>query len=143
MEHYQRGRVAAVLKLAVVDGRGFDKLNKSLITLIPKRCDAVKVGDFRPISLVHSFGKLFSKLVANRLRTKLGDLVSFNLSAFVKGRCLHDNFLLVRQVARKLQQRKVKGVFLKLDIARDFDSLSWPFLFQVLTHLGFGVIFRS
>jgi hypothetical protein len=135
--------MAAVLKLAVGDGRGFDKLNRSLITLIPKRGDAVEVGDFRPISLVHSFGKLFSKLVANRLRIKLGDLVSFNQSAFVKGRCLHDNFLLVRQVAWKLQQRKVKGFFLKLDIARAFDSLSLPFLFQVLTQLGFGVIFRS
>jgi hypothetical protein len=51
---------------------------------------------------------------------------------------LHDNFLLVRQVARKINARKKKGVFLKLDIARAFDSLSWPFLFQVLRQLGFG-----
>ncbi|XP_071680101.1 uncharacterized protein [Lolium perenne] len=35
--------MAAVLKLEVGDGRGFDKLNKSLITLIPKRGDAVEI----------------------------------------------------------------------------------------------------
>jgi hypothetical protein len=59
--------LAAVFKLAVGDGRGFDKLNASLITLIPKRSDAIDIGDFISISLVHSFGKLISKLIANRL----------------------------------------------------------------------------
>jgi hypothetical protein len=133
--------MAAILKLGVGDGRGFGKLNRSLITLIPKRPDAMEVGDFRPISLVHSFGKLFSKLIANRLRTQLCDLVSMNQSAFVKGRCLHDNFILVRQVARQIYKRKVSGLFLKLDLSRAFDSLSWAFLFEVLRQLGFGDLF--
>jgi hypothetical protein len=101
----------------------------------------MEVGDFRPISLVHSFGKLFSKLIANRLRFRLGELVSTNQSAFVKGRCLHDNFILVRQVARQIYKRKVSGLFLKLDLPRAFHSLSWAFLFEVLRQLGFGVLF--
>jgi mannosylglycoprotein endo-beta-mannosidase len=130
--------MAALLKLGVGDGRGFAKLNRSLITLIPKRADALEVGDFRPICLVHSFGKLFSKILANRLRNRLGELVSMNQSAFIRGRCLHDNFLLVRQVARKINSSKLTGVFLKLDISRAFDSLSWSFLFEVLRQLGFG-----
>jgi hypothetical protein len=54
--------MAAILKLRIGDGRGFGKLNRSLITLIPKRPDALEVGDFRPISLVHSFGKLFFQI---------------------------------------------------------------------------------
>jgi hypothetical protein len=54
--------MAAILKLGIGDGRGFGKLNRSLITLIPKRPDALEVGDFRPISLVHSFGKLFFQI---------------------------------------------------------------------------------
>jgi hypothetical protein len=133
--------MAAILKLAVGDGRGFGKLNRSLITLIPKWPDAIEIGDFRPISLVHSFGKLFSKILANRLRNRLGDLVSVNQSAFIRGRCLHDNFLLVRQMARSLHARKITGVFLKLDLTRAFDSLSWAFIFEVLRQLGFGVLF--
>jgi hypothetical protein len=116
--------MAAILKLGVGDGRGFGRLNRSLITLIPKRPDAMAVSDFRPISLVHCFSKLFSKLIANRLRGRLGELVSSNQSAFVRGRNLHDNFVLVQQVVRKISARREKGVFLKLDISRAFDSLS-------------------
>jgi hypothetical protein len=129
--------MAAILKLYVRDGRTFERLNRALITLIPKKHDAEEVGDYRPISLVHSFTKLFSKLITNRLRPKMESLVSKNQSAFIKGRNLHDNFLLVRQLARKINARKEPGVLIKLDLARAFDSLSWAFLFEVLQRLGF------
>jgi hypothetical protein len=132
-----------MLKLGVGDGRGFARLNRALITLIPKKQDAVQIGDYRPISLVHSFAKLFSKVVANRLRLRLGDIVSTNQSAFVKHRCLHDNFVLVRQVARRINQRRKPGVLLKLELSRAFDSMSWGFLFEVLRQMGFGPLFRK
>jgi hypothetical protein len=133
--------MAVILKLFVGDGRGFGRLNQALITLIPKKEDATLVGDFRPISLVHSFSKLFSKLLANILKFRLGELVGANQSAFVIGRCLHDNFILVRQLARNINSRREKGVLIKLDLTRAFDSISWAFLFEVLRGLGFGHIF--
>lgn len=130
--------MAVMLKLYVGDGRGFAKLNKAHIVLIPKKADAEEIGDFRPISLIHSIPKLFAKVLTNRLRKQMPLIVGMNQSAFIHGRHLHDNFLLVRQVARKIHAQKVHGVFLKLDISRAFDSLSWPFLFEVLVAKGFG-----
>jgi hypothetical protein len=85
--------MAGILKLGVGDGRGFARLNRVLITLITKKLDAEFIGDFRPISLVHSFSKLFSKILANRMRKRMGEIISANQSAFIKSRCLHDNFI--------------------------------------------------
>jgi hypothetical protein len=130
--------LAGIMKLGVGDDRGFARLNRALISLIPKRPDAIETKDFRPISLVHSFAKLFSKIIANRLRPRLGEIVSMNQSAFIKHRSLHDNFVLVRQVARKINLRRQTGVLLKLDLARAFDSISWSFMFEVLRRMGFG-----
>jgi hypothetical protein len=46
-------------------------LNAVYIILLPKREGAQNVKDFRPISLVHTFAKLVTKLLANRLAGKL------------------------------------------------------------------------
>jgi hypothetical protein len=124
--------LAGLHKLGVRDGRGFARLNRAIITLIPKKQEAVEIGDYRPISLVHSFSKLFSKILANRLRGRLSKLISKNQSVFVKGRSLHDNFMLVGQVARKINKSRQLGVLLKLDLSSAFDSISWAFLFAVL-----------
>jgi hypothetical protein len=98
--------MAAALKFYVGDGRGFNKINSAVITLVPKKPDAEEIGDYGPISLVYSFAKLISKLISNRLRPKMEELVSCNQSAFIKGRNMHDNFMLVRQLARKINGKK-------------------------------------
>jgi len=120
------------------DGRKLHLLNSAFLILIPKKPDAVEVKDFRPISLVHSFAKLVTKILANRLAPRLNSLVSTNQSAFVRGRCIHDNFLLMQQMVRFLHNRREPCLLLKLDITKAFDSVSWPFLLEVMSHLGFG-----
>jgi hypothetical protein len=42
-------------------GRGFSKLNQALLTLLPKRADACRLSDYRPISLIHLVAKIFAK----------------------------------------------------------------------------------
>jgi hypothetical protein len=64
------------------------KLNGALLTLLPKKEVAESPGDFRPISLIHSFAKLISKVLAMRLSTQINSLVSQAQSAFIKRRCI-------------------------------------------------------
>lgn len=115
-------------------------LNSAYVTLLPKKAEALEVKDFRPISLIHSFAKIVTKILANRLASRLPEIVSTNQSAFIKGRCIHDNFILVQQTAKAVQKQRVPRILLKLDIGKAFDSVSWPFLLEVLTHLGFGSV---
>jgi len=107
-------------------------LNSAYISLIPKRAEADQVKDFRPISLVHSFAKLVTKILANRLAGHLDAMVSPNQSAFVKRRFIQDNFMLVQQIVRFSHSQKQPSILLKLDITKAFDSVSWPYLMEVL-----------
>jgi hypothetical protein len=103
------------------------KLNSPYISLIPKKEGADHV-EFRPISLVHSFGKLITKILANKLVSRLNGMISPNQSAFIKGRFIQDNFMLMQQTSRFLHRHKKASLLLKLDITKAFDSISWPFL---------------
>nr|BAJ87385.1 predicted protein [Hordeum vulgare subsp. vulgare] len=130
-------------QLYLLRGRGFGKLNQALLTLLPKRVDAHKLGDYRPICLIHIVAMLFAKVLSLRIAPMLDSLVSRNQSAFIAGRSLHDNFMLVRQSLRMLHHLGAPCIMLKLDLTRAFDSISWPFLFEMLRQYGFGDRFRE
>jgi len=121
----------------------FGVLNSAYITLLPKKEGAEQPKDFRPISLVHSFAKLITKMLSNRLASWLQQMVSPIQSAFIKGRFIQDNFMLVQQTARFLNQQKQARILLKLDISKAFDSVAWPFLLEILQQLDFGQIWRD
>jgi retron-type reverse transcriptase len=103
----------------------------------------MRVTDFRPISLIHSIAKIFSKLLANKLAPQLNSLVSNCQSVFIKKRSLHDNFLYIQGVVRKLHRQKILALFMKLDIHKAFDTVNWGYLLEVLQALGFRPRWRE
>jgi hypothetical protein len=113
-------------------GQHFNLLNSAHVVLIPKKPDAKTLSDFRPISLTHSIPKFFSKLLSTRLAAELNSIVSRAQSAFIRRRSIQDNFLYTQNLIRALHREKRPGLFLKLYIAKAFDSVSWDFLMEVL-----------
>ena len=57
-------------------GKFFRNLNTTFLVLIPKKCGAEDLSDFRPISLVGGLYKLLAKVLANRLKKVVGKVVS-------------------------------------------------------------------
>jgi hypothetical protein len=68
----------------------------------------------------------------------LEHIISTNESAVIQKRYIHDNFVYVQEVIKDLHKRKILAPFLKLDILKAFDTVSWPYLLQIMWHLGFG-----
>jgi hypothetical protein len=77
-------------------------------------------------------------MLANRLGLELNKLISINQIAFIRKRCIYDNFMYVQQVVKDLHKRKIPSLFIKLDISKAFDIVNWSYLMSIMTYLGFG-----
>jgi hypothetical protein len=120
----------------MMDCWNFHHLNEALFTLLPKVDNPEGLGNYHPISLIHNFGKIFAKVLANRFPPSLPHLILLNKSAFIKGRQIQDNFRYFIGTARSLSIRKSLSVLFKIDLAKAFDLVNWVFLVELLSAVG-------
>lgn len=69
-------------------------INNTDICLIPKmECPQV-VHHFRPIALCNTIYKVFRKVIVNRLKQHMDNLVTPNQSSFIQKRSIHNNIII-------------------------------------------------
>ncbi|XP_071700091.1 uncharacterized protein [Rutidosis leptorrhynchoides] len=104
--------------------------NSSFITLIPKVANPVSLIEYRPISLIRSFYKIITKLLSNRIKKVVPNLVGFEQSAFIKGRNILDGVLVANESLKFLKSKHIKSMLFKVDFEKAFDSLNWDFFWM-------------
>jgi hypothetical protein len=120
-------------------GRLLKQVNATTIYLIPKVLNPSKIKDFRPISCCNTIYKCISKLIADRIKEVLSELVGPFQSAFVEGRNISDNILLSQELHN--YNRKEGGgaprCSLEMDFMKAYDSVRWDFLLAILRMVSF------
>ncbi|XP_060974007.1 uncharacterized protein LOC133039191 [Cannabis sativa] len=119
-------------------------INETVIVVIPKKKNASQIRDYRPISLCSTIYKIVSKVLANRLKNVLNDIISPNQSAFIKNRVIFDNVFIANEMVNAITHRKlgkVEWVALKLDMEKAFDHVEGGFVKAIMQHLCFPVRF--
>ena len=132
--------VTSVILSALNSGRFLHKMNYNHIALVPKKNDPQSLGDFRPISLGNVISRLFSKVLANRLKQILPRVISDAQSAFIPERIIIDNTTIAFEVLHRMRNRrrgKDGQMAIKLDISKAYDWVEWQFLKKMMLRLGF------
>ena len=94
--------------------------------LISNTKNPSRVTNYRPISLYNMAYKLASKVVANRMRVVLKDIVCENQSVFVSKRLITNNVLVAHELMTHIKgrrKRKVGEMALKLDMSKAYDRV--------------------
>ena len=116
------------------------KMNHTYIVLIPKKKDPKYQVDYRPISLSNVVSRIISKVIANRLKLILPNVIFDSQSAFVPNCLITDNTTVAYEILHRMRNRrrgKVGQMAVKLDISKAYDLVEWSFLQGIMQKLGF------
>ena len=116
-------------------------LNHTFITLISKVKNPKLVSQYWPISLYNVLYKIYSKVLANRLKRILPKIINEHQSTFTKNRLISNNILVAFETLHCMKNHKSRKdgfMAIKLDMSKAFDRVEWSFLEPILRRLGFS-----
>ncbi|CAN1136858.1 Transposon TX1 uncharacterized 149 kDa protein [Linum perenne] len=117
--------------------------NDTHIVIIPKIPNPEEISQFRPISCCNFIYKIISKVMTNRLRKWIPQIVSDMQTAFTGGRAIQDNVMIVHEVIHFFKTRAGKfkwDMMLKLDMKKAYDMVDWNGLDAILKAMGFDQV---
>jgi len=132
--------ISQVVLACLNSGSLLNSINHTFITLIPKVKNPERVYEFRTISLYNVIYKIVSKVIANRLKPFLNNIILETQSAFTTSRLITDNVLIAFESLHHMKTSctgKSGYMALKLDMSKAYDRVEWIVLEKILLKLGF------
>ena len=112
-----------------------------------KNLDRNDLSNYRPITLINTDYKIFTKALALRLQKVIKTVVNEDQIGFVKGRNIASHLRLFDDLAKYLSKKKKKkkrsGALVALDFSKAFDTLSKRCIKEALDILNFGSHFQK
>ena len=99
--------------------------------------DNLYLEHWRPLSLLTSDYKIYTKVLASRLQMVLDKLLSTDQRGFIRQRKMTDNLLELRLVIDYCQKINQPAVVSFIDFRKAFDTLEWPAIQSIMYKYGF------
>lgn len=109
------------------------------LVLLPKKLVINTFSDMSSISLSNFLNKIFSRIIHERIKSVLPDIIFEEQEDSVQGRSIAENILMVQKIVANIRKRgKILNLVIKLDMMKAYDRVDWLFLTKVLRNVGFG-----
>jgi hypothetical protein len=82
-----------------------------MISLIPKLKEANNIKQFRPICVLNTDYKIFTKVLTRRLTPFADKLISKSQTTFIPGRFILEGIITLHEILHELRMKKTKGSF--------------------------------
>ncbi|KAL2904328.1 hypothetical protein RDABS01_003038 [Bienertia sinuspersici] len=120
------------------NGKLLKEVSITTLTMVPKVQTPSTVSEYRPIACCSTIYKCISKLLCSRLSLVLPDIISQNQGAFVSGRSIMHNALIFQNFIKFYRPSQIQDCCMfKLDVKKAYNTVSWGFMSDFMTQMGF------
>jgi hypothetical protein len=109
---------------------------KMLVSPIHKKGDKLDPANYRAISLLSIPGKVFSRILLNKMKAKVEEALGESQFGFREGRGTVDAIFVVRQIMEKAKEHQVDIHFHFIDFKAAFDTIWREALWKMLRAIG-------
>ena len=116
---------------------------RGIITLLHKGNDRKQLNNWRPITLLNTDYKIFSKIIATRLKPLMSSIIHHSQKGFIKGRNISEVIRYIDDTINLANQSHQSGLIASVDFSKAFDSVNKNTITNVLQMFNFGPKFRN
>ena len=115
-----------------------------IVQIIPKADKDLRLlTNWRPLTLLNTFYKIISGVLANRLKTVLDHLIGPEQKGYVPGRFIGEVTRTTYDIFQYAKEKNLPGMILLIDFEKAFDSVSFKMIDSTLEMFGFGQYYRE
>ena len=106
------------------------------LTPIPKKGDLTKTDNYRGISLTQVAAKVYNRLLLNRIRPVIDQVLRTSQNGFRQGRSTSSHLLALRRIVEKLKNHDMEAALVFIDFRKAFDSIDRNKMLLILNAYG-------
>lgn len=118
----------SIYNQALQEARFPSSWQETCLVLLPKKGDLSLLQNWRPISLINTDAKIFTRILNARLMTHLCDGISTMQMGFMKGRFIGDHGMTMNCIQAIATDRTLDTVGLCLDQEKAYDRIHFDYL---------------
>jgi hypothetical protein len=129
-----------VMNHIYVDGLLTEQQKQGKIVCLPKTSHAtgIQVDDYRSLTLLNIDYKILARIIANRLRPWLAELLKPSQHCGLRGNTVFEAVAAVREAIAYAEVTNAPLCFVTIDFKEAFDKISHSYLFAMLRAYGFS-----
>jgi len=108
------------------------------IVCIPKTQHPTSPEHYRPLTILNTDYKILTRIIAQRLRIWMEDILHVNQYGGRKGNTIYDTAAAVRDIIAFTEINNTSLCLLSIDFKDAFDNISHEYLFKILGEYGIG-----
>lgn len=116
-----------------------ESMKKGMIKIIYKnKGDKEDLKNYRPLSMLNTDYKILAKILANRMKKVIPNIITTNQAYSVLNRDISDTVCNIRDLVWYIKEKGEKGYLISVDLEKAFDRVEHSYLFDLIERFGFG-----
>ena len=127
-----------IIQNGVAEGTSFAE---GWVCPIHKKKDRRKISNYRPITILNTDYKIFTRALASRLATCAPALIHPDQAGFVPSRQIFDHIRLSQFMIHYAEAEEINGAIVALDQEKAYDRVDHEYLWRTLGKMNFPMTF--